>query len=130
MRLGLLIAFLLIGTVTGRGDDAAIRKLERRKLHLLTANYTEIVRLNKLGQASPSAVLDAQDRLYLAKLDTADSISEKIEVHEKLISIAEGRLELVRTSSKAGHISATEVNNAEIVLIERQIALAKLKAGQ
>ena len=114
------------GGKEGAGDKARrssdIRELLEHRLAIAAEIHVLALKGFKGGQVQFDRVLQAEAALLVARLGLCETKSERLEVHEEMVKVAEKSLEVVQMLAKTNQATRTEVLKAQARLLEARIA--------
>ncbi len=109
-------------------QDARMTTLLRERLATLQEIATQAARDFESGSASVVGVHEANEAVFRAELDLADSQKLRIAIHEKLVAEAKKHEEHVAHIAKTGTAQPFMVLKAKVHRLEAEIALERAKA--
>jgi hypothetical protein len=112
------------------GSSERLRELLEQRYEILKAVVEQQNRLLSLGRISIGEVRAATVAMLHAEADLCATDTERIKIHEKLVTTLREQEDLLARDSAAGRKALHEVVKAKLARLEAQIDLEKLKLAQ
>ncbi|MBX9792028.1 MAG: TolC family protein [Pirellulales bacterium] len=131
MATGMLLALPLANNVARAGqappEDDTIKKLLTERLVVYAEIHSLVFQGFKLGEISITDVLQARAALLSAELDLCETKPQRIEVHERMVQLAQETYEIMEKLARIPHVSRIDLLKAKAHLLEAKIGLERAK---
>lgn len=107
-----------------------LRELLEERYEVLKTLVEAEKRLAELGQGSRGGIAAATAAMLRAEADLCSAGSERIEIHEKIVTILRECEDLIAREANAGMAGQGDVAKAKLSRLEAQIELEKMKLAQ
>lgn len=130
-RVFALILVLSLTTIAAAADppaSEALQKLLKQRVELVTQIHELTDRSYRAGAATFSELLEARAELLTARLDACATKSERLQVREEMVKLAQQTEALTAQLVKSGEATSLKQMRATAQVLEAQIALEREKA--
>jgi hypothetical protein len=107
-----------------------LRELLEERYEILKTFVETQKQLVKIGQGSVRKIAEATAAMLRAEADLCSTYPERIEIHERIVTILRENEDALAREAKAGYASPEAVAKVKLARLEAQIELEKMKLAQ